>query len=326
MMMKHQQFEEWIILAQYEELSEQETEILKQHIEVCPSCQQEVNALKRLHTTMMHRRLHVNHEQVLQDARRAVRLKMQEQYLEPSLWTKVRQFWNHIFAQPVFAAFGGAAVTMVIIAMGYVAFSYSNFSSPGFQRASFREQGLVTGESQVANLRFIDRDERTGNIEFTFESITPVRIQGNVNDEHVQKVLARALVNEQNAGIRLRAVNMIGTQADQKLSGAPKLNYEVRNALIAALLHDRNLGVRREALQVLKNYLPDTTIVRAFLVVLASEKNTGLKIAAINSLDLAQYEHHPMNKEIQDLLRSKVQSDDNNYIRIKARTALQEVQ
>jgi len=147
-----------------------------------------------------------------------------------------------------------------------------------------------------------------------------------VNDENIQKVLARALVSNQNAGVRLRALNMIGTQSEQKQIGIPELDAEVKNALITALLHDRNLGVRKEAINVLKNYLPDPVIVRAFLAVLANEKNTGLKITVINSLDLTKYENQPMSREILDMFKNKAQSDDNNYIRIKAKLALQEVQ
>ena len=185
---------------------------------------------------------------------------------------------------------------------------------------------MEAGESQISNIRFIDRNAQNGDVEFTFETITPVRIRGNVNDENVQKVLARALVSDQNAGMRLRAVNMIGTQSDQKQAGAPALDAEVKAALITALLHDRNLGVRKEALNVLKNYLPDPVIVRAFLSVLANEKNTGLKITAINSLDLSKYENQPVNREILEMFKNKAQSDDNNYIKIRARLALQEVQ
>jgi hypothetical protein len=118
---------------------------------------------------------------------------------------------------------------------------------------------------------------------------------------------------------------MIGTQFDQKQAGVSGLDTEVKSALITALLHDRNLGVRKEALTVLRNYLPDPAIVRAFLDILAHEKNTGLKIAAINSLDLSKYENQPLNREILDMLKYSAQTDDNKYIRIKAKAALQEV-
>jgi hypothetical protein len=119
---------------------------------------------------------------------------------------------------------------------------------------------------------------------------------------------------------------MIGTQTDQKQAGTSGLDADVKSALISALLHDKNLGVRKEAINVLKNYLPDPVIVRAFLGVLANETNTGLKITAINSLDMSKYENQPMSREIVDMLKNKAQSDDNNYIRIRAKLALQEVQ
>ena len=98
---------------------------------------------------------------------------------------------------------------------------------------------MEAGESQITNIRFLDRNTQNGDVEFTFETITPVHIRGNVNDENVQKVLARALVSDQNAGIRLRAVNMIGTQTEQKQIGTPGLDAEVKTALITALLHDQ---------------------------------------------------------------------------------------
>ncbi len=204
---------------------------------------------------------------------------------------------------------------------------YFVFRTPSEESLQMRQTAAMeAGESQITNIRFLDRDTRTGNIEFTFETVTPVHIRGNVNEEHIQKVLARALVSNQNVGTRLRAVNMIGTQTDQSQNRIPKFDEEVKSALVSALLHDQNLGVRKEALVVLRNYLPDPVVVRAFLQVLANEKNTGLKIAAINSFDLSQYENQPVSNEILEMFRNKAQSDDNNYIRIKAKLALQEVQ
>jgi hypothetical protein len=234
----------------------------------------------------------------------------------------VKDVLDGILAPPVQAALGGVAMIAMGIFVGYFAFKTPSEKSLAMKQTAAME----AGESQITNIRFLDRDAQTGDVEFTFETITPVHIRGNVNEEHVQKVLARALVSDQNAGTRLRAVNMIGTQTGQRQNRVPGFDAEVKSALVTALLHDRNLGVRKEALSVLRNYLPDPVIVRAFLQVLANEKNTGLKIAAINSLDLSQYENQPVNREILEMFKNKAQSDDNNYIRIKAKTALQEIQ
>ena len=324
--MKHKQFEEWLQLSLYNELSEQEQTILNSHLTTCERCKVELNELRKIHATLAHYRPMAIPEPLLQDARRSLRLRIQTDSEQKSLWTKVQGTLDGILAPPLQVALGGVATLVIGILVGYFIFKLPSEKNLALRQTSFASSAMEAGESQITNIRFLDRNTQNGDVEFTFETITPVRILGNVNDENVQKVLARALVGDQNAGTRLRAVNMIGTQTDQKQTGIPALEPEVKAALITALLHDRNLGVRKEAISVLKNYLPDPVIVRAFLNVLANETNTGLKITAINSLDLSKYENQPMNREILDMFRNKAQSDDNNYIRIRAKLALQEVQ
>jgi hypothetical protein len=263
---------------------------------------------------------------MLQDARRALRLRIHADLTRKSVWSKLNGAIDDILAPPLKVALSGVMILTIGILTGYFILRSSTEKSLGLRQISSSASVMEAGESQITNVRFLDRDIQTGTIEFTFETVMPMHVRGNINDESVQKVLARALVSNQNTGIRLRAVNMIGTQTEQKQNGTPGLDTEVKSALITALLYDRNLGVRKEALTVLKHYLPDQTIVRAFLNVLANEKNTGLKIAAINSLDMTEYENQPVNREILEMFKQKAQSDDNNYIRIKAKAALQEVQ
>ena len=320
--MKHKQFEEWLQLSMYGELSEQERALLDNHLTTCERCRGDLEELKKLQGILAHRQPVAAQESVLQNARRNLRLRIHAEGTQKSLWSRVKDALDEVLAPPVQVTLGGVVLIAVGILVGYFVFKVPTEKSLALKQATAME----AGESQITNIRFLDRDTQTGDVEFTFETLTPVHIRGNVNEEHVQKILARALVSNQNAGTRLRAVNMIGTQTGQRQDRVPGFDTEVKSALVTALLHDRNLGVRKEALSVLRNYLPDPVIVRAFLQVLASEKNTGLKIAAINSLDLSKYENQPVNREILEMFKNKAQSDDNNYIRIKAKTALQEVQ
>jgi anti-sigma factor RsiW len=317
--MKHKQFEEWLQLSLYHELSAQEQGLLANHLETCTQCRSDLHELKTLHKTLAHRQLAIAQEMFLQEARRSLRLRIHADGMHRSLWKKIKGAVDEFLAPRI-------AVLAIGILIGYYVFASSSEINPMQLQTTAMSSAMEAGESQISNLRFLDRDGQTGNVEFTFETVTPVRIRGNVNDEQVQKVLARALVSNQNVGTRLRAVSMIATQTDQKQVGAPAIDAAVKSALITALMYDRNLGVRREALSVLRNYLPDPVVVRAFLDVLAKENNTGLKIAAINSLDLSKYENQPMNQEILEMFKHTAQSDDNNYIRIKAKAALQEVQ
>jgi anti-sigma factor RsiW len=324
--MKHKQFEEWLQLSLYNELSEQEQTLLDHHVLTCERCRRELIELKKIHATLSQYQPIAVQEPLLQDARRNLRLRIRAERGHTSLRVKIHDALGEILAPPLQVALGGVAILLMGVLLGYLVFKSPADKMLPLRQTALSSSSLEAGESQISNIRFVDRNAQSGDVEFTFETVTPMHIRGNVNDEHVQKVLARALVSEQNAGIRLRAVNMIGTQTDQKQAGTSGLDADVKSALISALLHDKNLGVRKEAINVLKNYLPDPVIVRAFLGVLANETNTGLKITAINSLDMSKYENQPMSREIVDMLKNKAQSDDNNYIRIRAKLALQEVQ
>lgn len=321
--MRHKQFEEWLQLALYDELSEREKALFDNHLTSCERCRTELEKMKKFSVLIAQYKPGAVPESILQDARRDLRTRLHGETEHPSLLGTIKDAIDDLLAPQWQVALGGITMLAIGVLAGYFIFKSSAEKSLLVQQAGSLSPMMEAGESQIANIRFIDRDTRTGNVDFTFETITPVHVRGNVNDQDVQKVLARALVSNQNAGVRLRAVNMIGDQAGQK--GAPELDKEIKSALIAALLHDPNLGVRKEALQVLQHYLPDSAIVRAFLTVLANEKSTGLKVAAINSLDLSKYENQPISGDIQSMLKSKIQSDDNNYIRIRAKAALQEV-
>ena len=156
-------------------------------------------------------------------------------------------------------------------------------------------------------------------MEFSFEAVSPVHVKGNINDERVQKVLAHALVNDQNPGVRLRTVNAIASQGERLRIP----DREIRAALILAVKTDENPGVRKEALKTLRSFPFDEEIKQAFLYVLMKDKNPALRIEAINSLDSART--RVVDKELMDVLTQRMQSDENSYVRIRAKAVLEEV-
>lgn len=323
--MKHSYYEQLLQLSLYDEITVQQKKLLEEHIKTCAQCRNDRLELKALLKTVARRQVVAPQNSLLQEVRRNLRQKIHARHESESFIDKIRNIIDEFWSPPIRVALGGLTILAAGIILGYYGTTVVG-RNPFQQQVSTASSLVEPGESQISNIRFLDRDEQTGDVEFTFETVTPVRIRGNVRDERVQQVLARAMISNQNVGTRLRAVNMIGTHAEQSRSESPELHSAVKTALITALLHDKNLGVRKEALDVLKNYLPDPDIVRAFLDVLEKENNTGLKIAAINSLDLSKRENSTMNQEILDMLKQTAQSDNNNYIRIKAKAALQEVQ
>ena len=53
--MKHKQFEEWLQLSLYHELSEQEQTVLDDHLTTCERCRAELHELKKSHAMLAHR-------------------------------------------------------------------------------------------------------------------------------------------------------------------------------------------------------------------------------------------------------------------------------
>ena len=128
-------------------------------------------------------------------------------------------------------------------------------------------------------------------------------------------------MSEENPGTRLRTMNAIASQSsDQKL-----LDPHVKAALLSALKGDDNPGVRQEALRVLLRYTFDSEIRAGLVYTLTHDENSGMRIAAINGLAAASIDGHRMDQDILDMLKRKIQSDNNTYVRRQARTVVEEV-
>ena len=160
-----------------------------------------------------------------------------------------------------------------------------------------------------------------GTIEFSFDAIKPISYTGRADDETTRRLLAQALLTADNPGVRLKTVNTISMQSKKNFVPDPK----VKAALITSLKIDDNAGVRREALNVLMRYPIDNEIRDAFLFVLQNDKNSGMRIAAINALVDWKQQGISIDDEIRNVLNKKAETDQNDFIRIRAASLLKEV-
>jgi hypothetical protein len=237
------------------------------------------------------------------------------------LWNRAADLVADFILPNYKVALGGLAMLGVGMLLGRLVLMPSQHTpdlpAPSMEKVST----YLEGETRIANVKFINSDVSGGEVEFTFDAVSPVHIKGNINDDRVQKVLAHALINDQNPGVRLRSASAFSTQI-QKLKLPDK---EVKVALILALKTDDNPGVRKEALKALLSFPFDEEVKQAFLHVLMRDKNPALRIAAINSLDSVRVLGQPRDKDLLEVLKQRMTTDDNNYIRIRAKTVLEEV-
>jgi len=319
--MINQRIREMLQLYLYDELSDDDRRAVDDVLSTSAECRAELDELRKLHRTLAHYAPKTAADQNLAEARSELRVAIRHERTRVSWWQKVSDFIaDSVFVQYKFAL-GGVATVAVGFLAGYAVFNAPVHENGLLFRQTSNESVIDQSESRLMNLRFVNQNTEDGTVDLTFDAVTPMHVKGNVNDPRVTSILAKALVSERNPGVRMRTVSAISDQAKVQ----PSTEKEVKASLVAVLKYDQNPGVRKEALKALQKFPMDDDIVEAILYVLKNEKNTGMRIAAINFLDFSKLSGQAVDKDLLQTLRDKMQSDENNYIRIRANAAFQEV-
>jgi hypothetical protein len=322
--MNHQHYKDQLQLMLYDELDAQDRQDLEEHLEGCTECQAELEELKKFHSVLAQHIPAFATDELLQEARHELRGALRTERTKQSIWEKLADRARNLVMPQYKIAFGAVATLAVGVFVGYLVFAPSaterEIQQPASPAAKEASQPL-NENPRITNVRFVSSDPTTGDVEFSFDAVKPVHMKGSVNDPDVQKVLAYALLNEQNPGVRLRSVDVIGSEHLKSSSS----EVEIKRTLIAALNSDENPGVRKKALEVLEKLPFDDEIKRVFLSVLEHDNSSGLRIAAINALENAWGEKLPIDPEVLNVFKQKMKSDDNNYIRLRARAVVEEM-
>lgn len=319
--MNHKQFLELIHLSFIGEMNDDERQTLDRHLKTCENCRKEFEELKKFHALVSSQSVLEPTDDLLQEARQELRVALRFERSRSSVWSSLRERFSFLVAPQFRVALGGLAVFAVGMFIGYVAFapSFSNELSeavPSLERVS-----SMRGETHIANVQFVSSDVQTGEVAFSFEAVTPIHMKGSLNDHAIQKVLAQALVNEQNPGARLRAVSTMASQVES----SKELDKDVKSAFIQVMKSDANPAVRKEALKTLQKFPMDGKIKEAFLYVLQHDTNPAMRIGIINSIEQSLTLNGKIDQDILSAIKEKMQSDQNNYIRIRARNVYEEV-
>ncbi len=320
--MNHQPYREWIELGLANELSPHEKQELETHLASCAECRSVREEIQSLHNALAKKaRVEVT-DALLMEARQQFRAALRSERNKAGLWQQMTEFVDTVFAPPMKLAAGGAFLVAVGFVGGYVMFSGSTGQN-GIVPAE-GDAELSRGELLVTNVRFDDGDPSDGTIEFSFDATTPMQVKGSPNDPGIQSLLVKALMNEDNPGVRLRAVSaMTSPMVNIQMT---KTDAQVKTALINAMKYDENPGVRKEALKALKKMPFDDEIKQGLIEVLAKDRNESMRIDAIDALSTAKNELKSTDDQLLEILRRKIESDNNGYVRSRARAVLQEVQ
>ncbi len=310
--MRHRKWKEMIELSLWGELEPGRKQQLDGHLASCAACRVASERMKRLQKLITEPPAPAVEETLLADARRNLHAQlMKARSGRPVLADRLREFFSPRVRWTLATA-GAFAAGCVATAILLSSFRPHDSAIPAVERGS-----VDAGEMRYANVRFIGTDPSSGEVDFAFDAVRPVRMRGRIDDDQIQRILTHALLTEENPGVRLQSVSV--------LSGQKMPDREVKVALIAALKGDENPGVRKEALNALRNYPMDEEIKSGLLYVLTHERNAALRIAAIDALDTRLVSSGGSDTEIMNAFKSLMQHDNNNYIRLRAKAAVQEI-
>jgi hypothetical protein len=316
--MNHEQYKEWIILEYYGELEETYKQELENHLTNCDECRVEKEETIKLFGKISETSFFQPNEEIINEMRKEISKNIRKVKPSASLLSGLKTFiGNYILPQPKYA-FSLSAILVIGLITGYLLFSPQKNISTNFHTASFTNTDYQTAEPQINNLKFISKDAASGEVEISFDEVMTIQFKGSINDVKIQKVLAQSLLTEENPGTRLKTVDAMGSNQSKTMDNTTKI------ALIKALKTDENQGVRKEALRVLRKIPFDDEIKEAYLYVLNNDKNSAMRILAINNLGDAKEMEKLKDYNTQNILKYKMENDDNDYIRMRAKTILME--
>jgi len=317
---------ERLVEAAYGELRDDLVPELERHLGNCPDCQAEEAQLRAL-------KLLADAYPVLDPepnlvARSRMRLEEALDSLPPLRWYErlVQHAGNSIAklqAMPV------AAALLVLIGAGAGGLG-------GFRIAEIRTAHPVnqavqsavavqaqpiangTAPAEIADISSVVRQPNSGMVEVRYNHVVPEKIQGSMEDPAIRQLLMMASENAESAGVRDDSVGLLAAEC-RASHGCQATG--IRDALMAALLYDRNVEVREKALKGLEPYVTQDVQVRdAVLEALMNDPDPRIRTAAVNLLQPLE-----ADTSVREVLYSVANSDRNPHIRTVSRQVLSQV-
>jgi hypothetical protein len=315
--MNHEQFTEWLYLSVFDELSEDENHLLEKHILACDDCRQERGKIIRMLDSIAASGAGEPSDEMLASAQQSLRAALWNESMKESAMTQPapkQPFWARIFGfghgeadnasrggpRPAFRLGLAAAATLSIgFLVGYVTFHNLPAAVP-----VVHEQSAANGQySGISNIQILDVNATDGQVDIIYDQVRPVHLKTNVADQRVQEVLTYALLNDENPGVRLKAISAFESV---QMATPPE---DMKQAFLDALTSDPNAGVRLQALLLLRRLPFDKDVKNTLLFVLSNDDNPGIRVAAMNYLAEITLEGSMPEREMYDILGGNLSAD-----------------
>jgi hypothetical protein len=206
-----------------------------------------------------------------------------------------------------------AASALLVLGMG--AGSWGGFEYAARHHHPVAElAGAVEGAGKIANVNSIVRDPNSENVEVHFNRLVPEITQGSLDDPRIRELLVLGTQSQLNPGVAQNSVNLLARECE---AGHQCTDGPIR-ALLVALRYDKDSGVRLNALNGLKPYVAQDMRVRdGVLEALLDDSDATVRSRAIELL-------HPVEADssVRQVLHTVASEDDNPHIRTVSQEVL----
>jgi len=321
---------ERIVTAAYGELLDDELHELERHVSTCTACQderQQVMALKVLAAA-----LPVEDPEANLIARARLRLDEALDAIPPQRWYQhMAQQMRNSFATLQTAPVAALLVLAIGAGAGGVggarwAQNHSNTTTVTSAAATPLPQAVPVSSddsapamASVSGISGITRQPNSEIVDVSYNQVVPRHVQGSLDDPKIRQLLMLASANATtSAQVRDDSVGLLAAECK---AGHSCKSAGIRDALMAALLYDKNAGVREKALHGLEPYVAQDTQVRnAILEALLNDNDPKIRTASINLLEPVE-----ADTSVRQVLYSVSNSDDSPQIRNVSRQILSQV-
>jgi hypothetical protein len=308
-----QQVQTNLSLYLYGELEFSHEEELERHLDECALCKRALDREKAWHSALNAEQADVPLD-LLSTCRHDLKANLASRR---SPRTERISSWLRSAGQfgfPLSAWSTRLAVASFLVIAGFTAGRWigQNGLPPGLDHGDAIEAGLLdSGTARIRDIQPSDNDR----VRIIIDRVHEQEITGRVDDSAVRRWLFAAAKDPADPGIRVDSVEILKDQNGN----------DVRDALVYAVRHDSNAGVRLKALEGLRRFVDDSATRQSLAFVLEHDDNPAVRSQAINVLApvTGQIEFSP---ELAGTLQSIVRSDQgDDYVRMRCMQLLREM-
>jgi hypothetical protein len=292
----------------YGELDFAQEEELERHLSGCAFCQAALTREKTWHTNLNAMQQDVPLD-LLAECRQGLRSALAEEKAEGKQSTG-RSWWSR-WEWPSFLAVAPSrwsaqlALGSFLVFVGFGAARLLDRYSPAKGIFAGTEAGVLGGSPSV-RIRDIQSNPQ-GGVHIYFDQVRRQEITGTAADPQVRELLLAGALNSADPSLRLDSVDMLGRQD----------GTDVRDALLQSVQHDSSAAVRLKALESLRRFSDDPETRTVLKSVLAKDSDAQVRAAAIDVFAPAN-ETPRLSPDVEPLLRSLAQSEQDVYLRARA--------